>query len=186
MTKQEAMSKAEAVYASEVGYYEKNEGQNLYVKTPGGDGNYTKYWAELKPPYQGAPWCNAFTIYGLFKVFGKELAKKMTYIPDGQDFSYYTPTTAGWFEENDAFDMNPERGSFVYFKNSTRIHHIEYVYKVTKKYIYTYGGNTNPGDGKVYDNGGMVCAKRYPRDMSAIAGYGHINWYLSADEREEK
>lgn len=99
MTKQEAMSKAETVYASEVGYYEKNEGQNLYVKTPGGDGNYTKYWAELKPSYQGAPWCNAFTIYGLFKVFGKELAKKMTYIPDGQDFSYYTPTTAGWFEE---------------------------------------------------------------------------------------
>lgn len=186
MTKQEAMDKVEAVYASEVGYYEKDAGQNLYVKTPGGDGNYTKYWAELKPSYQGSAWCNAFAVYGLFKAFGKELAKKMTYIPNGQDFSYYTPTTSGWFKANKAFDMTPERGSFVYFKNSTRIHHIEYVYKVTTTYIYTFGGNTNPGDGKVYANGGMVCAKGYPRTMSSIAGYGHINWDLVTDVKEEE
>ena len=181
MTRQEAIDKVAAIAKAEVGYMEKNKGQNLYTHTPGGDGNYTKYWADLKPSYQGSAWCNAWCMWILYKAFGKEIAKKMTYIPNGQDFSYYTPTTAGWFKANKAFDMNPLVGDFIYFKNSTRICHIEWVYRVTTTTIYTYGGNTSPGDGKVYPNGGMVCMKSYPRSLSRIAGYGHINWDLVAD-----
>ena len=54
-----AIDKLIAIASDEVGYLEKRSNASLYDKTANaGSGNYTKYWAEIKPDYQGQPWCS--------------------------------------------------------------------------------------------------------------------------------
>lgn len=49
-----AVEKVMSIAASEVGYLEKYGNTDLYDKTANaGSENYTKYWAEIKPDYQG-------------------------------------------------------------------------------------------------------------------------------------
>ena len=46
------------IATSELGYLEKRSNSNLDSKTANaGSGNYTKYWRDIKPDYQGQPWC---------------------------------------------------------------------------------------------------------------------------------
>lgn len=49
------------VAIGELGYLEKASNKTLYDKTANaGNNNYTKYWAEMKPEWQGQPWCDCF------------------------------------------------------------------------------------------------------------------------------
>ena len=61
---------------AELDYVEKNAGQNLDVKTPGGSGNYTKYARDVKHQ-NGLAWCQTFIAWCFYKTFGRELANRL-------------------------------------------------------------------------------------------------------------
>lgn len=153
----------------EIGYLEKKSNKNLDSKTANaGSGNYTKYWRDLKPSYQGEPWCNAFVNWVFYKVYGKENALRLLCC---KAFDYYTPTTAGYFKAKKQWYSSPKVGDLIYFKNSTRIHHIGIVVGVDANTVTTIEGNTSTAKA-VVSNGGGVWSKSYPRSHSNIAGYG--------------
>ena len=55
----------------EVGYLEKKNKNALYEKTSNaGKCNYTKYWEEIKPDYQGQAWCACFVTWCFVQAFG--------------------------------------------------------------------------------------------------------------------
>ena len=70
-----AADKVIEIAENEVGYLEKASNSNLYDKTANaGSNNYTKYWAEIKPEYQGQPWCACFVTWCFVQAFGKDKA----------------------------------------------------------------------------------------------------------------
>ena len=67
-----------SVAREELGYLEKASNKNLYNKTANaGYNNYTKYWADIKPSWQGQAWCAVFVTWCFEKAFGKENTKKL-------------------------------------------------------------------------------------------------------------
>ena len=51
-----AIDKVIKIAQAEVGYLEKKSNSNLDSATANaGDANYTKYWRDIKPEYQGEP-----------------------------------------------------------------------------------------------------------------------------------
>lgn len=168
------------VAEQEEGYLEKSAGavkKNPAVldkKTDGaGEDNYTKYWRDLLPSYQGQPWCNGFVNWIFIQAFGEKEAKRLLYV--NSSWSYYTPTSASYFKSNNAWYKTPKVGDVIYFKNSTRIHHVGLVYNMDSSYVYTIEGNTSAG-AQVVPNGGGVFKKKYLLSNSAIAGYGRPNY----------
>ena len=56
-----AIDKLIEIANAEVGYLEKSSNSQLDSKTANaGTANYTKYWRDIKPEYQGQPWCACF------------------------------------------------------------------------------------------------------------------------------
>lgn len=157
---------------AEDGYCEKATNSQLNSKTENsGSNNYTKYWADLKPSFQGQPWCNAYVNWVFVEVFGETVAKQL--LCTTNDWSYYTPTSAQYFKNKNRWTTTPQIGSVIYFKNSTRIYHVGLVYKIDDKYVYTIEGNTSAsGTNYVQNEGGAVCKKFYTKSYSKIAGYG--------------
>ena len=164
----------------EVGYLEKSSTTNLDSKENGAsDGNYTKYWRDLKPSFQGQPWCQGFVNWIFVQAYGIENAKKL--LCTKTEWSYYTPTCAQYFKNNKQWCSKPKVGDVIYFKNSTRICHVGIVYKVDSKYVYTIEGNTSSTNDTVIANGGGVFKKQYALTNSRIAGYGRPKY----DELED-
>lgn len=155
----------------EVGYLEKRSNAQLFEKTANaGSANYTKYWKELASGMQGQPWCNCFVNWCFVKSYGESTAKKLLYTSGS--WSYYTPTSASYFKKyNQWYTNSPRVGDVIYFKNSTRIHHVGMVYQVDNTYVYTIEGNTSSKEG-VVANGGCVATKKYSLNSACIAGYG--------------
>lgn len=161
---------------AEEGYLEKKDGSkpDLYDKTANaGKNNYTKYWDEIKNAFQGQAWCLCFVVWCFVRAFTKEVAKKLLY---SSEFTFYTPTQAERFKAAGRWHdggVIPQAGWLVFFKNSTRIHHVAIVYAVDtqKKMLYTIEGNTSSGTA-VVANGGGVYKKSYSFDNVNIAGYG--------------
>lgn len=159
---------------NEIGYCEKNSCKDLDSKTANaGDGNYTKYWRDLKPSFQGQPWCNAFVNWCFVKAYGQDFAKNL--LCTKGDWSYYTPTSADYFKRDLKWKSIPMTGDIIFFRNSSRIHHVGIVYKVESGVVYTVEGNTSDGK-QVVANGGSVCAKSYSIYDTAIAGYGRPDY----------
>ena len=169
------------VAESEVGYLEKKNNSQLDDKTANaGHNNYTKYWRDLEPSFQGQPWCQAFLNWVFTKAYGEKVAKELLCTDSG--WSYYTPTASGFFRNKGQYHKsNPKPGDLVYFKNSTRIHHVGLVYKVDSTKIYTIEGNTSSAAG-VVDNGGGVFMKSYPIGYNRIDGYGRPNYGAESKE----
>ncbi len=153
MTKNELINKIIAVAKNEIGYLEKASNSNLYDKTANAGGNnYTKYWAEIQPSYQGEPWCACFVTWVLVQVFGKDGAKKLL-----KHYPYvYCPTMAELFK----LYANPERGDIVIFKRNGTFTHTGLVTYIDGDYFETVEGNTSGASG-IIANGGGVCEKRY-------------------------
>ena len=139
---------------AEVGYLEKKSNSNLDSKTANaGSKNYTKYWRDVKPSFQGESWCACFVTWVFMVVFGQELAEKLL-----KHFPFtYCPTLAGMTS-----NKTPKRGSIILFWRSSkgRYGHTGIVYKVDSTYVYTIEGNTSGASG-VVANGGGVCRKKY-------------------------
>lgn len=148
-----AIKKVIEIAQNEIGYLEKDTMSNLDDKTANaGYNNYTKYWRDVKPSYQGEPWCAAFVTWVFEKAFGKENATKLL-----KHYPYvYCPTMSGLFTLN----ANPKVGDIVIFKYSGVFAHTGIVVKVNGDYFETIEGNTSSGS-KIVPNGGGVYRKGY-------------------------
>ena len=72
------MNKVLEIARAEIGYLEKASPMNLDSKTGNaGAGNYTKYWRDLYPSYQGQPWCDCFVGWCFLQAYGVTNAKKL-------------------------------------------------------------------------------------------------------------
>ena len=138
---------------NEVGYLEKSSNSQLDRKTANaGTANYTKYWRDIKPEYQGQPWCACFVTWCFVNAFGKNNAQKLL-----KHYPYvYCPTMANLFTLN----ANPKVGDIVIFKHNGTFTHTGIVTSVNGDYFTTIEGNTNGGS-TIIANGGGVCRKSY-------------------------
>ena len=142
-----------ATAEAEVGYLEKKSNSQLDDKTANaGYANYTKYWRDVYPQYQGQAWCACFVSYIMMKTFGLDVAKKLL-----KHWPYvYCPTLGSLFTKY----ANPQRGDIVIFYRNGTFAHTGIVTKVEGDKFYTIEGNTSAGS-TVVPNGGGVFAKSY-------------------------
>ena len=138
---------------NEEGYLEKKSNNQLDNKTANaGSANYTKYWRDIKPDYQGQPWCAAFISWCFMKAFGLDNAKKLL-----KHWPYvYCPTLGKLFTRN----ANPKIGDVVIFYHNGMFTHTGLVTAVIGDRFCTIEGNTSGASG-IIANGGGVCAKSY-------------------------
>lgn len=148
-----AIGKLIQIAKDEIGYLEKASNSQLDSKTANaGENNYTKYWRDIKPDYQGQPWCAAFVSWCFMKAFGQEKAKKLL-----KHWPYvYCPTLGNLFTRN----ANPKIGDIVIFYRNGTFAHTGIVTAVIGDRFYTIEGNTSGASG-IIANGGGVCAKNY-------------------------
>ncbi len=148
-----AIDKLIEIANAEVGYLEKSSNSQLDSKTANAStANYTKYWRDIKPEYQGQPWCACFVTWCFVNAFGKDTAEKLL-----KHYPYvYCPTMADLFTLN----ANPKVGDIVIFKHNGTFTHTGIVTSVNGDYFTTIEGNTNGGS-IIIANGGGVCRKGY-------------------------
>lgn len=148
-----AIEKVILIAKNEIGYLEKKSNSQLDSKTANaGSANYTKYWRDIKPDYQGQPWCAAFVSWCFTKAFGQEKAEKLL-----KHWPYvYCPTLGNLFTRN----ANPKIGDIVIFYHNGTFTHTGIVTAVIGDRFYTIEGNTSGASG-IIANGGGVCAKSY-------------------------
>ena len=152
------LEKVIEVARAELGYLEKalkykNNKEILYDKTKGAsDENTTKHWFEIKPEWQGQPWCCCFITWVFTKALGKERAKELL-----KHYPYvYCPTMANLF----TLHANPKVGDIVIFKRNGTFVHTGLVIAVDGDKFTTIEGNTS-GASSIVANGGGVCMKTY-------------------------
>ena len=152
-TSMNAIDKLIQIAKNEIGYLEKASNSQLDRKTANaGENNYTKYWRDIKPDYQGQPWCAAFVSWCFMEAFGQEKAKKLL-----KHWPYvYCPTLGNLFTRN----ANPKIGDIVIFYRNGTFAHTGIVTAVIGDRFYTIEGNTSGASG-IIANGGGVCAKSY-------------------------
>lgn len=152
-TMDKAIEKVILIAKNEIGYLEKKSNSQLDSKTANaGSNNHTKYWRDIKPSYQGQPWCACFVSWCFMKAFGLETARKLL-----KHWPYvYCPTMSGLFTLN----ANPKVGDIVIFKHNGTFTHTGLVTAVVGDRFYTIEGNTSGASG-IIANGGGVCAKSY-------------------------
>ena len=148
-----AIDKLLSIASDEVGYLEKRSSSNLDSDTANaGSSNYTKYWRDIKPAYQGQPWCACFVTWCFEKAFGKENAAELL-----KHYPYvYCPTMANLFK----LHSTPQRGDIVIFYRNGTYAHTGIVESVSGSYITTIEGNTSGGS-TIVANGGGVFRKKY-------------------------
>ena len=153
MTKDEAIQAVIGIAEEEIGYLEKRSNSQLDSKTANaGSGNYTKYWRDTYPQYQGQPWCADFVSWCFMKAFGLDNAKKLL-----KHWPYvYCPTLGSLFTKY----ANPQVGDIVIFYRNGTFAHTGIVTKVSGDRFWTIEGNTSGASG-IIENGGGVCAKSY-------------------------
>lgn len=153
VTKNQAIDALISNAEKEVGYLEKASNSQLDDKTANaGYNNYTKYWRDVYPQYQGEPWCACLVSYLMMKTFGLDTAKKLL-----KHWPYvYCPTLGSLFTKY----ANPQRGDIVIFYRNGTFAHTGLVTKVDGDKFYTIEGNTSAGT-SIVPNGGGVYAKSY-------------------------
>lgn len=183
-----AIEKVLSIAEAEVGYLEKKSNSQLDSKTANaGSGNYTKYWRDIKPEFQGSAWCACFVTWCFAQAFGRDAAKKLL-----KHYPYtYCPTMADLFE----LHANPQKGDIVIFwRNGTFAHTgIVRFADADGNRFGTYEGNTSSGS-DIIPNGGAVCAKTYYNnnlpgtkfcrpDYSMVEEDFEMGQYVEVDQR---
>ena len=174
MTKEQAINKVISIAENEVGYLEKASNNKLDSKTENaGSANYTKYWRDIKPEYQGEPWCACFVTWCFVQAFGKEktaqLLKHYPYV--------YCPEMAGLFTLN----SSPKRGDIVIFKRNGTFVHTGIVTYVNGDYFETIEGNTSGGN-TIIANGGGVFKKSYYNSNLPGTKFVTVDWSIIEEE----
>ena len=180
MTANEAMNSVISLALNEVGYLEKKSNASLDDKTANaGSSNYTKYWRDIFPQYQGQPWCACFITWLLVKKFGKSVATKML-----KHYPYvYVPDMAGLFTNY----ANPKVGDVVMFKRKGVFTHTGLVVSVDADgdHFYTVEGNTSGGS-TIIANGGGVCKKYYSNNNLPGTKFARLDWSIAAASVDNK
>ena len=142
MKKEEAVRKLIHIAEAEAGYLEKQSNSCLDDKTANtGNGNYTKYWRDIKPEYQGQPWCAAFVSWCFMRAFGLEKAKKLL-----RQWPYvYCPDLGNLFDKQDT----PRPGDIVIFFRNGVFVHTGIVEEAEGEYFETVEGNTPGASGVI-------------------------------------
>ena len=137
----------------EVGYLEKKSNSNLDNHSDNaGYNNFTKYWRDIKPEWNGSAWCACFVAWVFMKAFGLETAKKLL-----KHWPYvYCPTLGSLFTKH----ANPQVGDIVIFYRNGEFAHTGLVTKVVGDLFYTVEGNASTIAG-ITPNGGGVVEKSY-------------------------
>ena len=153
LTKEQAINALIVVAKNEIGYLEKATNAQLDSKTANaGYNNYTKYWRDVYPAYQGQPWCACQISWDMMTAFGLETAKKLL-----RHWPYvYCPDMRNYF----TLYANPQVGDIVIFKHNSVFTHTGLVIKVQGDQFWTIEGNTSGASG-IVANGGGVCQKSY-------------------------
>lgn len=172
-TDMKAINKLIQIAKNEIGYLEKASNSQLDSKTANaGENNYTKYWRDIKPSYQGQPWCAVFVSWCFMEAFGQEKAKKLL-----KHWPYvYCPTLGNLFTKN----ANPKIGDIVIFYRNGTFTHTGIVTAVIGDMFYTIEGNTSGASG-IIANGGGVCAKSYLNSQMPGTKFCTPNYSLVKD-----
>lgn len=173
MTNIEAINKVLSIAENEIGYLEKKTISQLDSKTANaGSANYTKYWRDIKPSYQGQPWCACFVTWCIEQSFGKDNAKKLL-----KHYPYvYCPTMAELFKLN----SNPKRGDIVIFYRNGTFVHTGFVTGVNGDKFTTIEGNTSNGS-EIIPNGGGVYRKSYYNSKLTATRFVTLDWSIVSD-----
>lgn len=173
MDKITAINKMISIALAEEGYLEKASNSNLDSKTGNaGSGNYTKYWRDIKPEFQGQPWCAGYVTWVLQQAFGKDKAEKLL-----KHYPYvYVPTLMNLFTRY----ANPEKGDIVCFYRGGTFTHTGIVISVNGDYFETIEGNTSGASG-IIANGGGVCRKSYYNSQLPGTKFARLDWSIVAD-----
>lgn len=147
------LEKVIEVAKAEIGYLEKKSNSQLDSKTANaGANNYTKYWRDVKPEWNGSYWCACFITWVFQTALSKERAKQLL-----KHYPYvYCPTLAGLFTKY----SSPKVGDIVIYWKNGAYAHTGLVIAVNGNQFTTIEGNTS-GASSVIDNGGGVCQKIY-------------------------
>ena len=147
------LEKVIEVAKAEINYLEKKSNSQLDSKTGNaGYNNYTKYWRDVKPEWNGSYWCACFITWVFQTALGKERAKQLL-----KHYPYvYCPTLAGLFTKY----STPKVGDIVIFWKNGAYAHTGLVIAVNGNTFTTIEGNTS-GASTVVPNGGGVCQKTY-------------------------
>lgn len=153
LTKEQIINALITVAKNEIGYLEKATNAQLDSKTANaGYNNYTKYWRDIYPAYQGQPWCACFISWIMMTTFGLKTAKKLL-----KHWPYvYCPSMRDYF----TLYANPQVGDIVIFKHNGVFTHTGFVIEVQGDKFKTIEGNTSGASG-IVANGGGVCQKSY-------------------------
>lgn len=154
------LEKVIEVAKAEIDYLEKKSNSQLDSKTGNaGYNNYTKYWRDVKPEWNGSYWCACFITWVFQTALGKQRAKELL-----KHYPYvYCPTLAGLFTKY----STPQVGDIVIFWKNGEYAHTGLVIAVSGNTFTTIEGNTS-GASSVVPNGGGVCQKTYNlKDVNA-------------------
>lgn len=154
VTAAEAIQAAIKIANAEVGYFEKKSNANLDSKTANaGTANYTKYWRDVDPSNQAAPWCACFISWVYMKAFGKTTAAKLL-----KHWPYISvPQLSGLFTHY----ATPKVGDIFMYHNGSVFSHTGLVIAVSGDKFITIEGNTNDGSGVVAEGIGVYQKTRY-------------------------
>lgn len=158
--KKSELEKIIEVAKAEINYLEKKSNSQLDSKTGNaGYNNYTKYWRDVKPEWNGSYWCACFITWVFQTALGKQRAKELL-----KHYPYvYCPTLAGLFTKY----STPQVGDIVIFWKGGAYAHTGLVIAVSGNTFVTIEGNTS-GASSVVPNGGGVCQKTYNlKDVNA-------------------
>ena len=176
-SKNDAINRVISIASGEIGYLEKSSNSQLDDKTANaGSNNYTKYWRDVYPAYQGQAWCAAFVSWIFMKAFDQATAAALI-----KHWPYvYCPTLAGLFTQY----ANPEVGDIVIFYRGGTFAHTGIVTAVNGDKFTTIEGNTSGASG-VIANGGGVCAKSYFNSKLPGTKFCRIDWNVAAAWMDE-
>lgn len=165
-----AIDKLINIAQEEVGYLEKKNLLMLQQKTSNpGYNNYTKYWEDIKPEWQGEPWCACFVTWCFKQAFGEVATKQLL-----RHYPFlYCPTIANLFE----LHTTPTRGDIVIFKRNGDFVHTGIVVSVKGNRFSTIEGNTSGGSA-VIANGGGVCGKSYCTEDLQGTRFITVDWSI--------
>lgn len=171
-TKQDAINAVIKVAKNEEGYLEKATNDCLDSKTANaGKSNFTKYWRDVKPAWNGDAWCAVFVTWVFNQVFGIEVTTKLL-----KHYPYtYCPTLGSLFTKY----ANPEVGDIVIFWRNGEFAHTGIVTKVQGDKFWTIEGNTSSGS-EIIPNGGAVCEKSYYNSNLHGTKFCRIDWEYAA------
>lgn len=161
VTAAEAIQAAIKIAKAEVGYFEKKSNANLDSKTANaGTANYTKYWRDVDPSNQAAPWCACFISWVYMKAFGKTTAAKLL-----KHWPYISvPQLSGLFTHY----ATPKVGDIFMYHNGSVFSHTGLVIAVSGDKFVTIEGNTNDGSGVVAEGIGVYQKTRYNSQLPGL------------------